>query len=71
MKDPELFTRTVRRAWHGLRLVPRFWRLRRKKRAAPPKRPQSPYRRYYTRDHSFAELVGPKGAGAARKARRR
>lgn len=57
MKHPELFTRAARWGWHGLRLLPRVLRLRRQKRTAPPPPPPKVYRRFYTKDRSFAELA--------------
>ncbi len=62
MQHPDRLIRRARRLWHGGRLLPRLWRLagaRRQKRAAPPPAPRAPgpYRRFYTRDRSFAQLV--------------
>lgn len=61
MKHPDLFVRYTRRLWHGLRLIPRALRLRRQKRTAAPPPPKSPYRRFYTQDRSFAQLVPRRG----------
>ncbi len=63
MKHPELLTRAARWCWHGLRTVPRVLRLRRQKRKAAPPAPQSPYRRFYTKNRTFAELAAPRQRG--------